>query len=69
MLTKSEIRQIIGKALQKGLTMAPLKVYNERGKIKVEFAIVRGKKKGDKREKIKKRETDIEINRALKQAT
>ena len=66
LLTRQEIKQIIGKAAQKGLTMVPLRVYNAAGKVKIEFAIVRGKKKVDKREKIRKRETDREIRRALK---
>lgn len=66
LLTKAEIKQIIGKARQKGLTMVPLKVYTEKGKIKLDFAIVRGKKKTDKREVIKKREAEREIKRALK---
>jgi len=66
LLTGQEIKRIIGKAAQKGLTMVPLKVYNTAGKVKVEFAIVKGKQKTDKREKIRKRETDREIRRALK---
>ena len=69
LLQKAEIKQIIGKAQQKGLTMAPLIVYTVKGKIKIEFAIVRGKKKGDKREQIKKRETERIIRRALKGKT
>jgi len=67
LLTREEIKRIIGKAAQKGLTMVPLKVYNASGKVKIEFAIVKGKQKADKREKIQKRETDREIRRALKQ--
>lgn len=67
LLTKAEIKQIIGSSRQKGLTMVPLKVYTEKGKIKLDFAVVRGKKKGDKREIIKKREVDREIARAMKQ--
>lgn len=66
LLTREEIKRIIGKAAQKGLTMVPLKVYNAAGKVKIEFAIVKGKQKADKREKIRKRETDREIRRALK---
>ena len=66
LLQKKEIKKIIGRAHQKGLTMMPLKVYTDKGKIKVEFAVVRGKKKVDKREKIKRRETEREIKRALK---
>jgi len=49
------------------LTIVPLRVYTERGNIKVEFGIARGKKKFDKREKIKKREIEREIKRALKE--
>ena len=66
LLKKSEINELLGKSKQKGLTMAPLRVYTTAGRIKLEFGIVRGKKKTDKREKIKKRETDREIRRALK---
>jgi len=66
LLKKSEIRHLIGKTKQKGLTMIPLRVYTERGKIKLEFGIARGKKKVDKREEIKKREVEREIRRALK---
>jgi len=66
LLKKSEIKSLIGKAKQKGLTMIPLKVYTDKGKIKVEFALCRHKKKIDKREKIKKREAEREIRRQLK---
>lgn len=66
LLKKSEIKYLIGKSKQKGLTLMPLKVYTKKGKIKIEFGIVRGKKKFDKRELIKKRETDREIERTLK---
>ena len=66
LLKKAEIKQLIGKARQKGLTMVPLKVYTVKGKIKIEFGIARGKKKFDKRELIKERETEREIHRVLK---
>lgn len=66
LLQKAEIKKLIGKSRQKSLTMAPLKVYNDRGKIKIEFAVVRSKKKRDKREQIKKRETEREIQRAFR---
>jgi len=65
LLKKSEIKYLIGKAKQKGLTLVPLKVYIKNGKIKIEFGIVKGKKKFDKRELIKKRETEREIRRVL----
>jgi len=67
LLKKSEIKYLIGKAKQKGLTLIPLRVYTKRGKIKLEFGIARGKKKVDKRELIKKREIEREIRKAMKE--
>jgi len=66
LLTKPEIKHLIGKSKEKSLTLVPLKVYTRKGKIKIEFAIVKGKKKVDKRELIKKRETEREIRRVIK---
>ena len=45
LLKKSEIKYLIGKSKQKGLTLVPLKVYTKDGKIKLEFGIVKGKRK------------------------
>ena len=67
LLTKSEIKHLIGKIKQKGLTLVPLKVYTIKRKIKITFGIGKGKKKYDKRETIKKREFDREKSRALKE--
>jgi SsrA-binding protein len=66
LLNKSEIKSLIGKVKQRSLTLVPLRVYTKRGKIKLEFGIARGKKKIDKRELIKKRETEREMKRELK---
>ena len=66
LLKKSEIKYLIGKVKQKGLTLVPLKVYTKRGKIKLEFGVAKGKKKFDKRELIKKREFEREKERFLK---
>jgi len=66
LLKKTEIKHLIGKAKQKGLTIIPLKVYTEKGKIKIEIGIAKGKRKIDKRAQIKKRETEREIRRAMK---
>lgn len=66
LLTKKEIKYLIGKSNQKGLTMIPLMIYTKKGKIKVEFGLGKGKRKIDKREAIRKRETEREIRRALK---
>jgi SsrA-binding protein len=66
LLKKSEIKYLIGKTQQKGLTLMPLRVYTERGKIKIEFGIAKGLKKFDKRDVIRKKETEREIRRELK---
>ncbi len=66
LLHKSEIKSLIGKIKQKGLTLVPLKVYTQKGKIKIQFGIAKGKKQFDKREKIKKREFKREKERMLK---
>jgi SsrA-binding protein len=66
LLTKAEIRQLIGKTAQKGLTMVPLVIYTKAGKINLEFALAKGKKKFDKKELIRKRETEKELKRIFK---
>lgn len=63
-LTKAEILKLAD--LEKKLTIVPLLVYNKGHKLKLEIATVRGKKKFDKREVLKKRDTDREINRQYK---
>jgi len=67
LLTKSEIKHLIGKTKEKGLTLVPLRVYTKRGKVKLEFGIGKGRKKADKRELIKKREAERELKRELAQ--
>lgn len=66
LLRKEEIKHLIGKVKQKGLTLVPLRVYTKGGKIKLEFGIAKGRKKTDKRELIKKRETEREMRKALR---
>lgn len=66
LLKKSEIKELIGKSKQKGLTLIPLKLYTKKRKIKLEFAIAKKKKKFDKRELIKKRDMAREIQMTLK---
>ena len=66
LLHKSEIKELIGKAAQKGLTIVPLRVYTKRRRVKVLIGIAKYKKKADKREMIKKRDTQREIRRTLK---
>jgi SsrA-binding protein len=66
LLTKKEINELSDSGKNKSLTIVPISVYNKGRKIKIEIALVKGKKKFDKRETIKKRETDIEIRREYK---
>lgn len=63
LLTKPEIHKLASLEAKKGLTIVPISVYNKGRKIKVEIAIVRGKKKHDKRQDIKKRDTLRAIRR------
>jgi SsrA-binding protein len=67
LLKKSEIKYLIGKSQQKGLTLIPLKIYTKDSQIKLEFGLVRGRKKFNKKELIKKREAEREIRRVLKE--
>jgi len=67
LLKKREIKYLIGKSKQKGLTLVPLKVYTKRGIIKLEFGVGKRKKKKEKKEKIKEREVEREIERELKE--
>ncbi len=66
LLTKKEIKYLTGKTSQRGLTLIPLKVYTKNGLIKIKFALCRGKKKWDKRKKIKDREIDRNLKRRAK---
>ncbi len=64
LLSKKEIKYL--SEIDKRLTIVPISMYSKGTKIKVEIAIVRGKKKYDKRQSIQKRETDRDIRRTLK---
>lgn len=67
LLKKQEIKYLIGKSRERGLTFVPLKLYTtHRGIIKLEFAIAKGRKRVDKREVIKKKEIEREIGRELR---
>ncbi|MCK6462309.1 MAG: SsrA-binding protein SmpB [Candidatus Pacebacteria bacterium] len=67
LLTKKELNYLAGKAEEKGLTLIPLKIFTLGKKLKLELALVRGKKKFEKREKIKKRETERNVRRLMKE--
>lgn len=66
LLTKKEIKELTGKMQEGGLTLVPLRVYSKRRLVKLELGLGRHKRKADKRETIKKRESERDIRRALK---
>jgi len=69
LLRRKEINYLLNKIKQPGLTIIPLKIYNQKRLIKVEIALAKGLKKYEKREKIKKREFQRQKERFLKGRT
>ena len=67
LLHKAEIRKLVGRTVEKGLTLIPLKIYFKNGVAKVELGLAKGKKLYDKRESIKEKEGQRDIERALKE--
>jgi len=66
LLHRSEIRKLIGKTVEKGMTLVPTRLYFKDGRVKVAVSLAKGKKDYDKRETIKKREVDRETRAAVK---
>ncbi|AFY61457.1 SsrA-binding protein SmpB [Synechococcus sp. PCC 6312] len=66
LLHKEEIRKLIGKVEQKGLTLVPLRMKLKNGRVKVEIAVARGKKLHDKREDLKQKQDKRDMERAMK---
>jgi len=66
LLKRKEISYLQGKSKQKGLTLVPLRIYNRKSLLKLEFALAKGKKKFDKRESIRQKEAKRSIERARK---
>ena len=67
LLHKHEIRKLIGKTVEKGLTLVPTKLYFKNGKVKVAIALAKGKQDHDKRETLRRREVDRETRAAVKE--
>ena len=67
LLTKKEIMELEEQDAKKGLTLVPLSLYDKNAKVKLGFAVARGKKEFDKRETIKKRDTERDLRRIMKQ--
>lgn len=66
LLHKKEIMRLQGKIAQKGYTLIPLKIYFKDGRAKVEVGLAKGKREFEKRETIKEREANREIEKAIK---
>jgi len=66
LLHRAEIEKLSGKVAERGLTLVPLSIYFKDGRAKVELGLARGKRRHDKRETIRKRETDRELARAVR---
>jgi SsrA-binding protein len=67
LLHRSEIKKLIGKTVEKGMTLVPTRLYFKDGRVKVAVSIAKGKKDYDKRETIKRREVDRETRAAVKE--
>lgn len=66
LLRRQEIRHLLGKIQEEGLTLVPIRVYTKKRNLKLEFAIGKGKKKFDKRQDIAKKEDFRRMQKALK---
>ncbi|MCU0680579.1 MAG: SsrA-binding protein, partial [Planctomycetes bacterium] len=66
LLKKKEIVRLVTKKQEAGLTLIPVKIYTKNSFVKLELALAKGKKQFDKRETIKKRETERKLQSVLK---
>jgi SsrA-binding protein len=66
LLHRDEIRKLVGKTIEKGMTLVPVRMYFSKGRVKVAVSLAKGKKEYDKRETIKRREVDRETRAAMK---
>ncbi|MBI2222276.1 MAG: SsrA-binding protein SmpB [Acidobacteria bacterium] len=67
LLHADEIRKLIGKTTERGMTLVPTKMYFKRGRVKVAIGLAKGKKAHDKRETIRRREAERETRAAIKE--
>ena len=67
LLHKQEIRKLVGKTTERGMTLVPLRLYFRNGLVKMAIGLAKGKKEFDRRETIKRRETDRETRAAVKE--
>jgi SsrA-binding protein len=66
LLHRQEIKKLTGKIAERGLTLVPLRIYFREGKVKVELALAKGKKLYDKRESIRKKDSEREAERQIR---
>ena len=66
LLHRHEIEKLSGRVVERGLTLVPLRMYLNKGRVKVALALVKGKQAHDKRETIRRREVDRETRAAIK---
>jgi SsrA-binding protein len=67
LLHRHEIRKLIGKTVERGMTLVPVRMYLKDGRVKIAISLAKGKKAHDKRETIKRREADRETRAAVKE--
>ena len=67
LLHRNEILKLIGKTVERGMTLVPVRMYFKKGRVKVAVSLAKGKKEYDKRETIKRREVDRETRAAVKE--
>lgn len=66
LLHRREIKRLIGKVEERGMTLVPLRMYFKNGKAKVELGLARGKRQYDRRQDIARRDTERDVQRELK---
>jgi SsrA-binding protein len=67
LLHRSEVRKLVGKTVEKGMTLVPLRMYFRDGRVKLAIGLAKGKRDYDRRETIKRRETEREARAAIKE--
>ena len=67
LLHRHEILKLVGKTVEKGMTLVPVRMYFKNGRVKIAVSLAKGKKDYDKRETIKRRETERETRAAIKE--
>jgi SsrA-binding protein len=66
LLHREEIRKLIGKTVERGMTLVPVRLYFKKGRVKLAVSLAKGKKIHDKRETVRRREADRETRAAIK---